>query len=57
MTLLRLLIQFLLLPTLALIVPLLYAIAWLREARADLARRPVPVRIHRQPHGLERRRP
>ena len=43
MSLPRILLQILLLPILALILPLFYGIAWLREAMSDMALKRAPV--------------
>ncbi len=45
----RILFQILLLPILALIVPLFYGIAWLREAMGDLALKRSPVVVSSRP--------
>ena len=45
MSLPRLVFQILLLPILALLLPLFYGIAWLREALSDLALKRAPVVI------------
>ena len=49
MSLPRILLQILLLPILALILPLFYGIAWLREAMGDLALKRAPVVVTSQP--------
>ena len=48
MSLPRILFQILLLPILALMLPLFYGIAWLREAMGDLALKRAPVVVSRQ---------
>jgi len=52
MSLPRIVFQILLLPILALMLPLFYGIAWLREAMADLALKRAPVVV-----SSPRRRP
>ena len=60
MSLPRILLQLLLLPILALILPLFYGIAWLREAFGDFALKRAPVVVSHQalrtlpPHPLRR---
>ena len=49
MSLPRILLQILLLPILALIVPLFYGIAWLREAMDDRALKRAPVVVTSRP--------
>ncbi len=49
MSLPRILLQMLLLPILALVLPLFYGIAWLREAMGDLALKRAPVVVTSQP--------
>lgn len=49
MSLLRILFQLLLLPILALMLPLFYGLAWLREAMGDLALKRSPVVVSVQP--------
>jgi len=51
----RILLQLLLLPILALIVPLFYGIAWLREAMSDLALKRAPVVVSSRPVRPRRR--
>jgi hypothetical protein len=53
----RVIIQLLLLPILALVLPLIYLVAWLREAMDDraFARAPVPVAVRRLPDPRTRR--
>jgi hypothetical protein len=48
MSLPRILFQILLLPILALMLPLFYGIAWLREAFGDLTLKRAPVVVSRQ---------
>ena len=48
MSLPRILFQILLLPILALLLPLFYGIAWLREAMGDLALKRAPVVVTSQ---------
>jgi hypothetical protein len=49
MSLPRILFQLLLLPILALALPLFYGIAWLREAMGDLALKRAPVMVSSRP--------
>jgi hypothetical protein len=57
MSLPRILFQILLLPVLALMLPLVYSIAWLREAISDAALRRAPVVVSSHyPHRRQRRR-
>jgi hypothetical protein len=55
MSLLRTLLQILLLPILALMLPLFYGIAWLREAMEDLALKRAPVLVSSRPLRPQRR--
>lgn len=56
MSLPRILFQILLLPILALMLPLFYGIAWLREAIGDLALKRAPVVVSSHPVPPLRRR-
>jgi hypothetical protein len=49
MSLPRILFQILLLPILALMLPLFYGVAWLREAMGDLALKRAPVVVTSRP--------
>jgi hypothetical protein len=56
MSLPRILFQILLLPVLALVLPLVYAIAWLREAISDATLRRAPVVVSRHYPSRRQRR-